>query len=89
MTQPMKPEKPRKRVWGVAALLTVIFGLVTGCQTTESLDTAKVRSGKTIREITCAPWRKFSEYDVTKVAPLTDWEIRVHNQTGRNLRCWK
>jgi hypothetical protein len=58
-------------------LLAPFVLAVAGCQTTAT-------TTKTV----CAPWRAIT-YSGTKDTPNTVRQIRVHNQSGRNVGCWK
>lgn len=72
----------------VALLLTAVGLLFAGCAHKGAIDTTGQARGKTYRQISCASWKPI-EYDSEKDTPLTVNGVRVHNQTGRNLRCWK
>lgn len=71
-----------------ALLLTAVGLLFAGCVHKGAMDTTGQARGKTYRQISCASWKPI-EYDSEKDTPLTVNGVRVHNQTGRNLRCWK
>lgn len=67
-----------------AATLSVLLAasLLSGCQTTGTSTT--VTGSKTI----CKPWKALT-YSAEQDTLETIWNVRTHNQTGRNLRCWK
>ncbi|CEG08705.1 hypothetical protein BN961_02123 [Afipia felis] len=68
-----------KPVLMLSVLLAVAADL-TGCVTT----------GTTATDINalCAPWRPI-RYSAKSDTPETVKEVRTHNKTGQNLRCWK
>lgn len=70
---------PIRPVVTLSALL--LASLLGGCVTTGTLTSA------TNTESQCAAWRRI-RYSV-KDTELTAVQVRQHNQTGRNLRCWK
>lgn len=65
----------------IITVSVVVMGAVaspSGCVTTSSTDIAAQ----------CAAWRAIT-YSVKKDTPPTVKQIRIHNQVGRNLGCWK
>ena len=38
-------------------------------------------------KIACEPWRAITYSSKSDTAPTVK-QIKIHNQTGRNLRCW-
>lgn len=62
----------------VAALILTIA--LAGCAT---VPTATVGT-----RAQCAAWRAIT-YSVKDDSGQTVYQVQVHNQTGRNLRCWK
>src|SRR5262245_53993588 len=69
----------RRRLPVAVALLASPI-LLAGCVTTGTTAT-------TTRAL-CEPWRAIS-YSGKRDSSQTVREIRVHNRTGQNLRCWK
>lgn len=63
----------------VVAVLLVALVVLGGCATTGSTVTAT----RTI----CAPWRAITYSGKGDTAPTKE-QIRVHNRTGENLKCW-
>lgn len=74
--------------WINSGALLIAASLLAGCQHQSEMDTTGQGRGKTYRQITCVPFKALG-YDSEKDTPLTVRGIQVHNQTGRNLRCWK
>ena len=74
--------KPMPRRLRLALTLNslLIVPILSGCATT----------GTTATDINalCAPWRPIS-YSSKKDTPETVKQVRVHNKTGQNLKCWK
>jgi hypothetical protein len=67
----------------VKTLSVLLLGsLLAGCQTTGTLTTV------TRSESQCAAWRAIT-YSSKKDTPMTVQQVRVHNQVGRKLGCWK
>lgn len=67
-------------------LLLASASLVCGCAHPSAMDTTSIKSGKSIRKITCAPWKGLN-YNSERDDPRTINGIQVHNQTGKNLNC--
>lgn len=74
--------------WINSGLLLIAASLLAGCATPSAMDTTGQNRGKTYRQVACAAFKPL-DYDSDKDTPLTVGGIQVHNQTGRNLRCWK
>lgn len=66
----------KRRVLTLSALLTLGL-LLPACQTNSTGINAQ-----------CAPWRKIT-YSAKGDTAVTIKEVRVHDQTGVNLGCWK
>lgn len=63
-----------------ALLLLPIAILIPGCKTTGTTATTT--------EALCTPWRAI-EYSASGDSPKTVRQVRVHNATGANLKCWE
>lgn len=77
-------KKPLSKLNRRARMLSVLLlgSLLAGCQTAGTLTTV------TRSETQCAAWRAIT-YSSKKDTPLTVEQVRVHNQVGRKLGCWK
>lgn len=66
------------------------LALMLSCLSTAPMLAGCVTTGTTATDINalCAPWRPIS-YSSKKDTPETVKQVRVHNKTGQNLRCWK
>lgn len=64
-------------IW-TAVLLLLLAIYLGGCATTSSTET----------KAQCAAWRPIT-YSLKGDTARTVKQIRVHNRTGQNLRCWK
>lgn len=60
--------------------LSILGAILAGCATVPTVETASKAN-------VCRPWKKisFSKGDTDG----TIKQVRVHDQTGRNLRCWR
>ena len=85
-TKPLKRSKSKwqakrnKMLLLLASFLS--FTLLPGCASL-----SQTRLTATQSKVICEPWRAI-KYSGNKDTPLTVEQVRVHNQTGRNLHCW-
>ena len=64
----------------LALLLALLALFLGGCATT--------RTTATTTEALCAPWRAIT-YSGKSDSPQTARQIRVHNDVGKRLKCWR
>jgi len=85
--------KTHSRLLARVIVLMLAGSIVAACQHNDAMHTTASNpapKAKTYRQIVCKPWRPLS-YNSLQDDPLTQNGVRVHNQTGYNLRCpgWK
>lgn len=71
-------KKARRPAVMLCAMLA--SSLLVGC--------AAIPTTATTIEAQCAAWRRI-RYSASKDTKMTVDQIRIHNETGRNLGCWK